>query len=266
MGAPLSGFFEAAMMRDTSALRVSQNIGGMGNATVVPPSSRGTGYMAFDTGPGNVLIDCAVRVVSGGKEEYDASGARAAAGAAEVDAKYADNWLKLEYLTRAPPKTTGRELFSEAMGVSMVEELRARGLGDNAIVATITYLTAQAIVRALQDFVEPEYGNIDELYICGGGAANPTLMGYLSAGLPNSKITKLDDLSGSGMPAAAKEAVLFALLGFLTLCGRTVPVSSVEKAKQPAILGKITPGANYTTVMRAALQTEPSVLNRIIIK
>ncbi len=262
-GAPLSGFFEAAMLRHPTKLRVSQNIGGMGNASVVAPASVSNGYFAFDTGPGNVLIDCAVRVVSGGREEYDAGGARATRGEASIDREFAETWLsETAYLARAPPKTTGRELFSEAMGRDIVERLRARGADDDGVVATVTYMTAESIVRALQSYVD---GEIDELFVCGGGAHNLVLMRHLAHAFPSARVAPLDELKG-GVPAAAKEAVMFALLGFLCVSGRQVPVSSVEDAKGATVMGKVTPGPNYRDIIGRAVQDDAGMLRRIVVR
>lgn len=239
----------------------------MGNASVISPAAKSNEYFAFDTGPGNVLIDCAVRVVSGGAEEYDKSGARAARGKAEVDKAFTEEWLtSMDYLHRPPPKTTGRELFSEAMGQDIVDRLRANGASDDGVVATVTYMTAQSIVRALKEHVEPAHGHIDELFVCGGGAHNPVIMAYLTEAFPSTRVAPLDEAEGAGIPAAAKEAVMFALLGFLCMSGRQVPVSSVEVAKGGAVMGKITPGSNYRRVVAQAAGDDETVLRRIVIR
>ncbi|GMK54272.1 hypothetical protein CspeluHIS016_0108580 [Cutaneotrichosporon spelunceum] len=117
----------------------------------------------------------------------------------------------MEDLSRLPPKITGHELISQAMGRDIVSRLRERGAADLAVVATVTYMTVQSIARALRDFVA---GDIDELLVCGAGSQNPVLMHYLAEAFPNARVAPLDDLDG-GLPAAAKEAVMFALLGFL---------------------------------------------------
>lgn len=239
----------------------------MGNASVIAPASFSNEYFAFDTGPGNVLIDCAVRVVSGGKEDYDANGARAARGATEVNKAFADEWLaSTDYLHRPPPKTTGRELFSEAMGRDIVASLRAKGASDDGIVATVTYMTAQSIARALKEHVEPGHGHIDELFVCGGGAHNPVIMKYLRDAFPSSRVAPLDEVEGASVPAAAKEAVMFALLGFLCVAGRQVPVSSVEEAKGGAVMGKITPRGKYRDITAQVVRDDAAVLRRIVVR
>lgn len=248
-GAPLSGILESALLR-SDRLVVCQNIGGMANASVVPPSGA---WFAYDTGPGNVLIDSAVRVLTGGTEECDVDGRRALAGHADIDEAYVGAWLdKCEYLSRPPPKTTGRELFSESVGAAIVAELQARGLGADAIVATVTRLTALGLVRSLQQHVERQHGPIGDLLVCGGGARNPVLMRELKAAFPHATVRSLDAATDRALPADAKEAVLFALLGYLCVAGRMAHTSALEGGPE-AILGKLTPGRNFAEVMRKAL-------------
>jgi 1,6-anhydro-N-acetylmuramate kinase len=148
------------------------------------------------------------------------------------------------------------------MGRDIVERLRARGGDDDGVVATVTYMTAQSIVRALRDYVD---GEIDELFVCGGGAHNPVLMRYLADSFPSARVAPLDELEG-GVPAAAKEAVMFALLGFLCVSGRQVPVSSVEEAKGATVMGKVTPGPNYRDLIGRAVQDDAGMLRRIVVR
>jgi 1,6-anhydro-N-acetylmuramate kinase len=309
MGAPLAGFFEAALIRHPTKLRVSQNIGGMGNVTIIPPFSIGKStYSAFDTGPGNVLIDAAVRILTRGPDvrQYDADGLMGAAGEAEIDQEYIKRYIaSVAYFAEQPPKTTGREIFSDDMARSIVSDLQEKGLSDNGIVATVTRITAESIARAYEDFVIPEHGEIDEIYICGGGAENPNLTSFLRQRFPRSTVRKLNDATSPrsmspegdggvgvggdslspegeaaadldgfateakvGIPAEAKEAVMFALLGFLCVCGRSVPIASNETRAEQAIMGKITPGKNFGAVLRNALDARETkdVLGRIFVK
>lgn len=307
MGAPLAGFFEAALIRHPTKLRVSQNIGGMGNVTIIPPFCIGKStYSAFDTGPGNVLIDAAVRILTRGPDvrQYDADGLMGLAGEAQIDQEYIERYISsVGYFAERPPKTTGREIFSDDMARSIVSDLQERGLSHNGIVATITRITAESIARAYEEFVIPEHGEIDEIYICGGGAENPNLTSFLQQRFPRSTVRKLNDatsprsmspegdgevngdnrLSSSaaaadldgfaveakvGIPAEAKEAVMFALLGFLCVCGRSVPIASNETRAEQAIMGKITPGKNFAAVLRNALDAQETkdVLGRIFVK
>jgi 1,6-anhydro-N-acetylmuramate kinase len=284
MGAPLSGFFEAALLRHTSKLRVSQNLGGIGNVTVVPPASTSdTDYIAFDTGPGNVLIDAAVREITNGLQHYDRDGLLGAAGESEIDETFIQDFIdRVGFFAQPPPKTTGRELFSDDVARRMVRELRVKGVSDEGIIANITHLTGETVAQAYERHVIPKYGNIDEIYVCGGGARNPNLMKFLQARFPLSRVDNLEraplnpapkrsdsqghihdglknDASakapagydaGLGIPADAKEALLFAVLGFLCICGRSITVAGNENSTEEAILGKITPGCNYIPVTR----------------
>ncbi len=289
MGAPLAGSFEAGLMRHPTMLRVSQNLGGMGNVTVIPPSSHplAPGYMAFDTGPGNVLIDASVRILTNGKRQYDKDGVMGKAGAREIDELYVEGFIKsVKYLARSPPKTTGRELFSDDMARRVVDDLRGLGMTGEGIIANVTRITAETVVRALRDFIEPEYGEMEEIYMCGGGAENPNITEFVAKSFPRAKVAKLNEATNptkngvnghsngmegvktrSGIPADAKEAVMFALLGFLCVSGRAVPIASGEKFKEQGVMGKITPGENYGELMRRVMAEEQGgALKRILMK
>ncbi|TVY54085.1 Anhydro-N-acetylmuramic acid kinase [Lachnellula cervina] len=250
-GAPLSGFFEAAILAHPSQTRISQNIGGIGNATVVP-SSRvpDSSYFAFDTGPGNVLIDATMRYISKGEAHYDKDGEVGARGESEIDNEAVECFLKRDYFERKPPKTTGREMFSDTLAKEIIDDLRGKGISNDGMVATITRMTSESIVRAYENFVIPVVGHIDEVYICGGGAFNPNIMRHLSARLPGTKVGILDSTT-IGISAAAKEAVLFAVLGFLGMCGRKVAVADMsEETRREVVLGCVTPGDNYRSLLQ----------------
>jgi 1,6-anhydro-N-acetylmuramate kinase len=291
MGAPLSGFFEAALLRHPTRLRVSQNLGGMGNVTVVPPNLKSAkDYIAFDTGPGNVLIDAAVREITNGLHNYDKDGLMGAAGESEVDATFIEDFMKtVGFFSQPPPKTTGRELFSDDVARRMVRELRLKRVSDNGIIANVTRLTGETVAQAYEQFVIPKYGTIDEIYVCGGGARNPNVMNFLKDRFPSSIVadlfhaplmgvpaspeptdanskdsvsthpTPVQDERDLRIPADAKEAILFAVLGFLCVCGRPVTIASNETNTETAILGKISPGPNYVSLMQATMDKEPPV-------
>ena len=241
----------------------------MGNATVIPASSSplAPGYMAFDTGPGNVLIDAAIRMFTG--EEFDRDGRMAIAGASEVDMEYVESYIRsVEYLSWQPPKTTGRELFSDDMAKRIVDDLKGKGKSPEGIVATITRITAETVARALEDFIVPTYGAIDELFVCGGGAENPVVINFLRERFGKTKVAKLSEGgSGLGLPVEAKEAVMFGLLGYLCLFGRSVPVASNEKCRDQNVLGKITPGKNFVAMLEKSRQSgDRSTLGRIVVE
>ncbi|KFY04545.1 hypothetical protein O988_00705 [Pseudogymnoascus sp. VKM F-3808] len=275
-GAPLSGFFEAAILRHATLTRISQNIGGIGNASVIPalnrprPAALDSSYFAFDSGPGNVLIDATVRLISQGKYHYDKDGEAGARGVNEIDAEAVEEFLQKEYFMRKPPKTTGRELFSDDLARELIESLRAKNVSDDGIVATITRMTSESIVRAYSAYVIPLVGHIDELYICGGGAFNPNILSYLGSSLPHTKVRKMGEAT-LGLSAEAKEAVLFAVLGFLGLCGRSVPIAGFSERREKAVLGAITPGGNYRELLERVVRDDgefgkKGILGRIIMQ
>lgn len=214
-------------------------------------------YFAFDTGPGNVFIDAAMRILTDGKQHYDRDGVLGALGEPDIDEADVKAYLAGEpYFGRQPPKTTGRELFSDDVARTLVETLRAKGRSTEAIIATITRITAESIAQAYEDFVLPKLGDggiIDEIYICGGGAYNPNILRHLQTRFPQSRVAKLDD-APTKLDPSAKEAVLFALLGFLCVCGRTVPIAADAETTEPAILGVVTPGDNYRDVLEAVVR------------
>lgn len=259
-GAPLSGFFEAGLLSHPRLTRVSQNIGGIGNATVVlaeTSTSRcsetlDSNHFEFDTGPGNVLIDAAMRFLSSGEAHYDRDGEAGARGEDSINHDVVERALDSPYFKRQPPKTTGRELFSEDMARELVLELKSLGCSDDGIIATITRITAESIARAYEEFVIPRVGPLHEIYLCGGGAYNPNISGYLASRFPETRVCRMDE-AGFGLNAAAKEAVLFAFLGFLSICGRYITVPWLNENRDPAILGKITPGQNYHDVLRGVV-------------
>lgn len=197
-GAPLSGFLEAGLLSHPHLTRLVQNIGGIGNVTVIraeatsdskAPSSN---HFEFDTGPGNVLIDAAVRHLSGGQKHYEKHGEAGARGLGFIDHGFVKKFLQSPYFKQPPPKTTGRELFSEDLAKDLVHQLKSSGHSDDAVIATITRITAESIARAYEQFVIPQTGTIHEIYLCGGGAYNPNISKYLEVRYKAVKVRKLD--------------------------------------------------------------------------
>jgi anhydro-N-acetylmuramic acid kinase len=248
-GAPLVSFFDALFFRDPTRHRALQNIGGIGNVTFVAPDGTAT---AFDTGPGNSLIDYAARRYSGGARPYDVDGQMARAG--QVHAGLLAELLAEPYYALPPPKTTGRELFGDTYGAGVVERAEAAGLAPADVVATLTALTARTIADAYARF-GPAAG-AGEVIVAGGGARNPALLDMLRAALPPGVPIALHD--AYGLPAKAKEATVFALLGYAGLHGCPATLPSCTGAARPAVPGAITPGANYRRLLArvAATPTE----------
>ncbi|MBE3561618.1 MAG: anhydro-N-acetylmuramic acid kinase, partial [Ktedonobacteraceae bacterium] len=243
-GAPLTSFLDALLFSDETRTRALQNIGGIGNVTFLPAGAGPDGAYAFDTGPGNVLIDYGARYFSQGALSYDRDSTLARAG--RVDEALLAEALALPYFKREPPKTTGRELFGDAFAADLIAQGQERGLPPHDIMATLTALTVESIAAAYRAFGPP---HIDEVFVSGGGSFNPLLMQRLQAALPGTAVLRLETI---GLPANAKEAVTFALLGHEAIHGRPASLPRCTGAAQPAVLGKITPGANYRALLRQA--------------
>ncbi|HZU12439.1 MAG TPA: anhydro-N-acetylmuramic acid kinase [Chloroflexota bacterium] len=241
-GAPLVPYLDALLFHHPTLTRAVQNIGGIGNVTFLP--APGEPY-AFDTGPGNMLIDQAARSLLG--LPFDRDGAVASAG--RIDEAFLEEILVHPYFHRAPPKSTGREMFGAAFGNELLTRAVARGLSPAETLATLTAVTAESIARGYRAFGP---GRIDEIVVSGGGARNPTLLHLIAERLPASRLTRSDDL---GLPSDAKEAVAFALLGYEAIHGRAGTLPRCTGASQPSITGSITPGANFRALMRQAMKS-----------
>jgi anhydro-N-acetylmuramic acid kinase len=247
-GAPLVSYLDVLLFADGKKYRAVQNIGGIGNVTYLAPTGAndhtGPTVQAFDTGPGNVLIDEAVRLLTNGAATFDRDGQMAARGA--VDEALVTEWLGHPYLHQPPPKSTGRELFGPREAQRYVQQAQEKGIGANDMIATLTAFTARSIARAYEQYL----GQVDEALIGGGGARNPTLMRMLQAALPGACVLPVDDLA---LSADAKEAIAFALMGYATLHGWPSNVVAATGATHPVVLGSITPGANYRVLLESVL-------------
>ncbi len=242
-GAPLTGYADWLLLRHQDRWRAVQNIGGIGNVTFLPPLADNTSSpLAFDTGPGNALIDSAVSLITGSTLSYDRDGRLAARGT--VDDPWLQTLLAHPYYARRPPKTTGRELFGQRMAHALVTEGRARGLDDPGIVATLTALTAASIADAYQRFAPAP---VSEVILGGGGARNPILVDMLRARLTPAVVITHKDI---GLDSDNKEALVFALLAYETWHARPGNHPALTGADHPVILGQITPGSNYTDLIR----------------
>jgi anhydro-N-acetylmuramic acid kinase len=236
-GAPLVSIADALLFAHPASWRALQNLGGIGNVTVVPPGGDTSAVRAFDTGPGVVVIDAVTRLVAPDRS-YDAEGQLARSGT-PIEPAVTES-LRHPYFAAPPPKTTGRELFTPAWIDSFVATCRrlkpdASG-GD--LVATAVSLTARSISDAFARFIpEP----VSELVVSGGGAENPALIDAIKGALPSSiHVHRFADIFFDG---EAKEAVAFALLGHLFLQGKPGNVVTVTGARGPRILGKLTPAS-----------------------
>lgn len=207
-----------------------QNIGGIGNITVIPENAGANEVFAFDTGPGNMMINAAMQELYG--REYDEFGAIAKSG--HLITKLQQELMNHPYLKLEPPKTTGRELF----GDDYTHELLAKYASNKSddIIATLTWFTAYAIAYSYEHFIKSKT-LLKELIVGGGGAHNLTLMHWLSQLLPDVAVYTQED---KGYFSDSKEAVAFVILGNQTWHHRTSNLPSVTGAKKAVILGQIT--------------------------
>jgi len=236
-GAPLVPWVDRMLFAHDERSRVLQNIGGMANLTRVPPRGHSDALLAFDTGPGNALIDAAVEMASSGEQTYDRDGAWAARGS--VDETLLRELLSHPYFERKPPKSTGRELF----GRPMVEEIAARITSrDNAswagLIATLTEFTARTIADAIDRWVKPQ--GADEVIITGGGAHNAHLVSRIRALLAPLPVHA--DENVLGVQPAAKEALAFAALAWAHVLRVPGNVPEATGAAGLRVLGSFTPG------------------------
>ena len=243
-GAPLVPMLDYAMFRSTKVSRVLQNLGGIGNLTAIPAEAGVDGVIAFDTGPGNMVIDGCMRRLY--EREFDENGAVARTGNVLKDV--VEKILKEGYFSSLPPKSSGREQFGEAFVSRFIALCRKVGdsVLDEDVVATTTALTAASVVDAYKRFVSKHLGSVApsspiELVVAGGGAKNDVLVKMLIDGLEPLKV-KVRMMEELGVPAQAKEAVAFALLAWLNWHGLPGNVPSATGAKRAVVLGKLSHG------------------------
>ncbi len=244
-GAPLTSYVDWLLLRHPSHWRAVQNIGGMGNVTFLPPLADSSSQpIAFDTGPGNALLDIAVAELTAGDLQYDRDGALAARGIVNED--WLDELLRHPYYARGYPKTTGRETFGSEAARRLLRAASERGLVPAEIIATLTALTATNIADAYQRFAPAP---IAEVILGGGGRHNPVMVGMLRQYLAPSALLTHEDI---GMDSDFKEALVFAVLAYESWHGRTATLPAFTGAARAAVLGSITPGANYAQLLRRA--------------
>lgn len=228
-GAPLVPYADFVLFRKKGKVRALLNLGGIANVTIVP--ARLEEVIAFDTGPGNMVLDGLVALKFQGRKRCDVDGQIAARG--KVDKNLLGDLMRHPYLKRQPPKSTGRETFGEGLVKSLWEQGKGMPFAD--LITTATYFTAAAVHRSFLKFIFPSF-KVDEIFVSGGGRHNRTLMAFLVNLFRPIPVRPLDEL---GIQGDAKEAVAFALLADATIQGMTANVPQATGAKRPAILGKI---------------------------
>jgi anhydro-N-acetylmuramic acid kinase len=232
-GAPLVPYVDYLLLRSRTKSRVALNIGGIANVTIIPRKGRLAHLRAFDTGPGNMMMDAAVSIRSRGNLDFDRDGALAARG--RVIPSLLQRLLKHPFYRKRPPKAAGREQFGIEYTEKILRGMRSAGVED--LLATFAELTARTIVTALRKFARPR-DPIDELIVSGGGARNRFLMSRLQGLLPKTRVMTSSEV---GIDLDAKEAIAFAILANESWQHRPANVPSVTGARRPVILGKITP-------------------------
>ena len=242
-GAPLVPMLDFCLFRHATKHRLLLNLGGIANVTALPAHCTTGGVLAFDVGPANMLIDACMTALYG--KAMDHNGANAARG--HVLQAVVDRVLKGKVFSSLPPKSMGREEFGTVFAARFVASCKTAGGRDEDVVATATALTVQAILKAYREFCMPHLtkyaprAHVTELLVAGGGARNRTLMRWLSEGFDTLGVT-VSATDAAGLPAEAKEAAAFALLGWLTWHGLAGNIPSATGASRAMILGKITPG------------------------
>jgi anhydro-N-acetylmuramic acid kinase len=235
-GAPLVPFVDYLLYRDAKLGRVALNIGGIANVTVIPIAARPEDVFAFDTGPGNMIIDALVERSTGRRLAYDRDARFALRG--QVLRPLLETMLRSAYLRLPPPKTAGREQFGLEYADELISWARKRRARTEDLVRTATIFTALSIADAFRRFIFSRV-RVNELIVAGGGTKNPLLMAQLRAALPGIEIVPS---SRFGVPTEAKEALAFAVLAYEAFHGRVNNLPSATGAKRAAILGKLVHG------------------------
>lgn len=237
-GAPLVPYVDWALYRHQTRPRILQNLGGIGNLTFLPANAGLDQVVAFDTGPGNMVIDAVVSRLSSGRLKYDRNGAWASQG--RVSDPLLNQLLAHPFLKRKPPKTTGREEFGERFVADLFKAAHKLRLPDADLVATATAFTSESVAGCYEGFIfpklSPEARARTEVILSGGGARNLILKRYLTERISPVKVLTQADLGASDV---AKEAIAFAVLAFETQRGRPSNVPRATGARKPMVLGKI---------------------------
>jgi anhydro-N-acetylmuramic acid kinase len=231
-GAPLVPFVDYLLYRDAKIGRAALNIGGIANVTVIPASAKPKDVFAFDTGPGNMIIDALVERITHGRERFDRDAKLASRG--WTSERLLAWFMRDPYLHLAPPKTAGREQFGEAYVERAIAAAKRFRVSGDDLIRTATVFTSLSIAQAMRRFVLPKAG-VEEVVVAGGGARNPLMMAQLAAGLPEIAIV---DAEQFGVAAQAKEAFAFAVLAYEAFQGRANNLPAATGARFSVAMGK----------------------------
>ena len=232
-GAPLVPYVDYLLYRHAKLGRISLNLGGIANITVIPANAKPSQVFAFDTGPGNMLIDGLVQHFTDGRQRFDANAQLASRGRGIPG--LLDELMHDPYLKLPPPKSTGREYYGRAYLQKLLAVGRRHRAKPKDLIRAATIFTALSVVDALNRFVLPKT-KVHQLIVSGGGAHNPLIFTQISAALRDVEVLPSSRL---GVPTEAKEAFAFALLAYETFNARPANLPSATGARGPAILGKI---------------------------
>ncbi len=235
-GAPLVPYVDWLLFRSEEEGRALLNLGGIANVTLLPKGLGLESVLAFDTGPGNMVLDGLSRVLGDGRSAFDAGGEWAARGSVNED--LLDRLLEHPYFGRRPPKSTGREAFGDAFVKRVMEDGRALAVSNDDLMATATELTARTVAQAVVVCVA-DPATLGKMIVSGGGVHNRTLMERLSRLMKPVPVVRLEEV---GFPSDAKEAIAFAVLANETIHGLPSNVPGVTGARRAVVLGQITSG------------------------
>ncbi|MBS4207906.1 anhydro-N-acetylmuramic acid kinase [Bacillus sp. FJAT-50079] len=233
-GAPLVPYTDFVLFADQEIGRVLVNIGGISNITVLPKGSREADVVAYDTGPGNMIIDAFTKWATDGKQSYDRDGAIAASGS--IHKNWLEQLLKHPYYDLSAPKSTGRELFGLDYAKDLWQQAENLGIKDADKIATVTELTAKSVVMEIRK--QARIVHLKEVLVSGGGRNNQTLMQRMSHHLLGTEI-EVRGVEQSGINADAKEAIAFALLGYQCYKKQQNNLPAATGATKKVVMGKI---------------------------
>ncbi|MCZ6652805.1 MAG: anhydro-N-acetylmuramic acid kinase [Planctomycetota bacterium] len=232
-GAPLVPWTDYVLFRSDDQARIVQNIGGIANLTYLPTGRGAEDTIAFDTGPGCMVIDTIIRRLTQRKHRYDPQGLYASRG--EPDMSCVEKMMQLPFFRQPPPKSAGREQFGRSFVSGMRQLVSGRGLDKYDMLATGTMLTARSIAYAYKTHLGIDLDDV-EVILYGGGAHNKTLVSMLQAELPETEFKTVEDFA---IPLQAKECVSFAMLAAACIDGVPANLPQVTGASRPVILGKV---------------------------
>jgi anhydro-N-acetylmuramic acid kinase len=236
IGAPLTPYIHFLLFKHPYKTRVVLNIGGIANITLLPAGCDPDKVIAFDTGPGNMLLDAVVSCLSRGEKGFDVDGEAAFQGV--INKTLLRQLLCHPYLKKPLPKSTGREEFGDLYFEKVIEMAQQIPVEGDDLIATVASFTVDSIIQSFKDFIAPHF-SVDEFIICGGGAQNLFLVNRLQGKISPIRLVPTDDY---GIPAKALEAISFAILANEAVSGVSGNLPNVTGACKKVILGKIVPG------------------------